>query len=57
MTGWAQVHGLRGGTPTVDHIANRVKMDLWYINHWSLWLDIQVMFKTFFEVMRRRNAY
>jgi undecaprenyl-phosphate galactose phosphotransferase/putative colanic acid biosynthesis UDP-glucose lipid carrier transferase len=57
MTGWAQVHGLRGGTPTVDHIANRVKMDLWYINNWSLWLDIQTMFKTFFEVMRKRNAY
>jgi Undecaprenyl-phosphate glucose phosphotransferase len=57
MTGWAQVHGLRGGTPTVDHIANRVKMDLWYINNWTLWLDIQIMFKTFFEVFRKRNAY
>lgn len=57
MTGWAQVHGLRGGTPTVDHIANRVKADLWYINNWSVWLDIQVMFKTFFEVLRKRNAY
>lgn len=57
MTGWAQVHGLRGGTPTVDHIARRVKMDLWYINNWTLWLDIQIMLKTCFEVMRRRNAY
>ncbi len=57
MTGWAQVHGLRGATPTVDAISRRVKMDLWYINNWSLWLDIQILIKTFFEVVRKRNAY
>jgi undecaprenyl-phosphate galactose phosphotransferase/putative colanic acid biosynthesis UDP-glucose lipid carrier transferase len=57
MTGWAQVHGLRGATPTIDLISRRVKMDLWYINNWSLWLDIQILFKTFFEVVRKRNAY
>lgn len=57
MTGWAQVHGLRGATPTVDVISRRVKMDLWYINNWSLWLDIQIIFKTIFEVFRKRNAY
>jgi undecaprenyl-phosphate galactose phosphotransferase/putative colanic acid biosynthesis UDP-glucose lipid carrier transferase len=57
MTGWAQVHGLRGATPTIDLISRRVKMDLWYINNWSLWLDVQILFKTFFEVLRKRNAY
>jgi undecaprenyl-phosphate galactose phosphotransferase/putative colanic acid biosynthesis UDP-glucose lipid carrier transferase len=57
ITGWAQVNGHRGATPTVDHIAERVRMDLWYINNWSLWLDIQILVKTFFEVLRRRNAY
>jgi undecaprenyl-phosphate galactose phosphotransferase/putative colanic acid biosynthesis UDP-glucose lipid carrier transferase len=57
MTGWAQVHGLRGATPTIDLISRRVKMDLWYINNWSLWLDIQIVLKTFFEVLRKRNAY
>jgi exopolysaccharide biosynthesis polyprenyl glycosylphosphotransferase len=57
MTGWAQVHGLRGATPTVDVISRRVKMDLWYINNWSLWLDLQILIKTFFEVLRKRNAY
>jgi undecaprenyl-phosphate galactose phosphotransferase/putative colanic acid biosynthesis UDP-glucose lipid carrier transferase len=57
MTGWAQAHGLRGATPTVDVISRRVKMDLWYINNWSLWLDIQILVKTVFEVMRKRNAY
>ena len=57
MTGWAQVNGLRGATPTVEHIARRVEMDLWYINNWSLWLDVQILVKTFFEVLRERNAY
>jgi Undecaprenyl-phosphate glucose phosphotransferase len=57
ITGWAQVHGLRGATPTVDLISRRVKMDLWYINNWSLWLDIQILIKTVFEVLRKRNAY
>jgi undecaprenyl-phosphate galactose phosphotransferase/putative colanic acid biosynthesis UDP-glucose lipid carrier transferase len=57
MTGWAQCNGSRGGTPQIEQIQERVKLDLWYINHWSLWLDIQIMIKTFFEVLRKRNAY
>jgi Undecaprenyl-phosphate glucose phosphotransferase len=57
MTGWAQVNGLRGATPSVDLIARRVEMDLWYINNWSLWLDIQILIKTLFEVLRKRNAF
>ena len=57
MTGWSQVNGLRGATPSVDLIARRVKMDLWYINNWSLWLDIQILIKTLFEVLRKRNAF
>jgi Undecaprenyl-phosphate glucose phosphotransferase len=57
MTGWAQVNGLRGATPSVEQIGRRVKMDLWYINNWSLWLDIQILIKTLFEVLRKRNAF
>jgi undecaprenyl-phosphate galactose phosphotransferase/putative colanic acid biosynthesis UDP-glucose lipid carrier transferase len=57
MTGWAQVNGLRGATPTVEVISRRVKMDLWYINNWTLWLDIQILAKAFLEVLRKRNAY
>jgi undecaprenyl-phosphate galactose phosphotransferase/putative colanic acid biosynthesis UDP-glucose lipid carrier transferase len=57
MTGWAQVNGLRGATPSVEQIARRVKLDLWYINNWSLWLDIQILIRTFFEVLRKRNAF
>jgi Undecaprenyl-phosphate glucose phosphotransferase len=57
MTGWAQCNGARGALPSIEHIAERVRLDLWYINNWSLWLDIQILIKTFFEVLRKRNAY
>ena len=57
ITGWAQCNGARGATPSVEHIAERVKLDPWYINNWSLWLDIQILIKTIAEVLRKRNAY
>jgi Undecaprenyl-phosphate glucose phosphotransferase len=57
ITGWAQCNGARGATPSMEHISERVKLDLWYINNWSLWLDFQILIKTFFEVLRKRNAY
>jgi len=57
ITGWAQCNGARGATPSLEHISERVKLDLWYINNWSLWLDIQILIKTFVEVLRKRNAY
>jgi Undecaprenyl-phosphate glucose phosphotransferase len=57
LTGWAQCNGCRGATPSVEDIARRVKLDLWYINNWSLLLDLQILMKTFFEVLRKRNAY
>jgi undecaprenyl-phosphate galactose phosphotransferase/putative colanic acid biosynthesis UDP-glucose lipid carrier transferase len=57
ITGWAQCNGARGATPSIEHISERVKLDLWYIDNWSLWLDIQILIKTFFEVLRKRNAY
>jgi undecaprenyl-phosphate galactose phosphotransferase/putative colanic acid biosynthesis UDP-glucose lipid carrier transferase len=46
ITGWAQVNGYRGETPTTDLMAKRVELDLWYINNWSMWLDIAVLFRT-----------
>jgi Undecaprenyl-phosphate glucose phosphotransferase len=57
LTGWAQCNGCRGATPTVEDVAKRVKLDLWYINNWSLLLDLQILIKTFFELIRKRNAY
>ncbi|MEZ5385217.1 MAG: exopolysaccharide biosynthesis polyprenyl glycosylphosphotransferase [Prosthecobacter sp.] len=50
MTGWAQVNGLRGDTD----LGERIQCDLWYLENWSLWLDLQIMLLTFF---RRDNAY
>jgi exopolysaccharide biosynthesis polyprenyl glycosylphosphotransferase len=42
MTGWAQISGLRGDTS----IAERTKYDLWYVENWSLWLDIKIIVRT-----------
>ena len=47
MTGWAQVNGYRGDTS----VEKRVELDLWYIDHWSFWLDIKILFRTFFGGM------
>jgi Undecaprenyl-phosphate glucose phosphotransferase len=56
ITGWAQCNGARGPTPTIEHVAERVKLDLWYITNWSLWLDLLILIKTTLEVLRMRNA-
>ena len=50
MTGWAQVNGLRGETASFEQMAEHVKLDLWYINNWSLGLDINILLRTGFEV-------
>jgi Undecaprenyl-phosphate glucose phosphotransferase len=57
ITGWAQVQGSRGGTPRLELMEQRVTLDLWYIDNWNLVLDIYIMLKTFFELIRPRNAY
>ena len=57
LTGWAQVHGCRGPTPTSKDIENRVQYDLWYIDNWSFGLDFSIILQTVLEVIRSRNAY
>ena len=57
ITGWAQVQGSRGGTPRLELMEQRITLDLWYIDNWSLVLDINIILKTFFELVRPRNAY
>jgi Undecaprenyl-phosphate glucose phosphotransferase len=57
ITGWAQVHGLRGETPTIDVMARRVEYDLWYIDHWSFWLDVSIMMRTIWLAYRQPNAF
>lgn len=51
ITGWAQVNGCRGETKTVEEMERRVKNDIWYIEHWSPLLDIEIFFKTIWQVM------
>lgn len=57
LTGWAQVHGCRGATPTPQDIERRVEYDLWYVDNWSFRLDFSIMLQTIVEVLRCRNAY
>ena len=53
ITGWAQVNGLRGNVS----IEERTAYDLWYIENWTPWLDLQIMIKTVAAVVRGDNAY
>ncbi|MDT8263354.1 sugar transferase, partial [Roseomonas sp. DSM 102946] len=48
LTGWAQVNGSRGEVDTLDKAYRRVDLDLWYINNWSITLDLKIIFKTVF---------
>lgn len=57
ITGWAQVHGWRGETDTLEKMQRRIEFDLYYIENWSLWLDIKIIFLTFFSGFVHKNAY
>ncbi len=58
MTGWAQVHGWRGETDTVEKIMQRVNHDLYYIENWSLWLDLKIVLMTPISLItKRQNAF
>ncbi|MGD8415103.1 MAG: sugar transferase, partial [Candidatus Latescibacterota bacterium] len=53
ITGWAQVHGLRGNTS----IEKRIEYDLYYIQNWSIGLDVKIMFMTVWSGFVSKNAY
>jgi putative colanic acid biosynthesis UDP-glucose lipid carrier transferase len=53
ITGWAQVNGLRGITETEEKMSLRIEHDLWYIQNWSLWLDLQILMRTPFAMVGR----
>jgi len=53
ITGWAQVNGWRGNTD----LQKRIEHDLYYIENWSLWFDLKIIFLTLFKGMRHPNAY
>jgi len=56
ITGWAQVNGLRGETDTVDKMKARIEYDLDYLRHWSLRLDLSIIWKTIFVVFKRQET-
>ncbi|HMX37120.1 MAG TPA: undecaprenyl-phosphate glucose phosphotransferase [Ferruginibacter sp.] len=58
ITGWAQINGYRGEITNPEQIRMRVNKDLWYLENWSLWLDIKIMFLTVYHVLRgNQNAF
>jgi putative colanic acid biosynthesis UDP-glucose lipid carrier transferase len=57
ITGWAQVNGYRGETPTLECMKERVDHDIWYVDNWSVLLDVKIILRTALELFRGRNAY
>jgi putative colanic acid biosynthesis UDP-glucose lipid carrier transferase len=56
ITGWAQVNGYRGGDD-IESMRKRIELDLAYLRHWSLWLDLRILFKTVTVVLTDRHAF
>jgi putative colanic acid biosynthesis UDP-glucose lipid carrier transferase len=56
ITGWAQVNGFRGETDTIDKMESRVEYDLYYIENWSVWFDLRIIFLTVFKGFIHKNA-
>jgi putative colanic acid biosynthesis UDP-glucose lipid carrier transferase len=57
ITGWAQVNGLRGEIRSEEQLRLRVQHDLYYIEKWSLWLDLRILLLTIFVGFVHENAY
>ena len=57
ITGWAQVHGLRGETEALEKMQSRIEYDLDYLQNWSIWFDTWIILRTIWVVLRRDNAY
>ncbi|HUX90629.1 MAG TPA: undecaprenyl-phosphate glucose phosphotransferase [Gallionellaceae bacterium] len=57
ITGWAQVNGLRGETEVLEKMQARIEHDLNYLQNWSIWLDLWIIIRTVWVVLRQDNAY
>ncbi|HEU4470462.1 MAG TPA: undecaprenyl-phosphate glucose phosphotransferase [Flavisolibacter sp.] len=58
ITGWAQVNGYRGETREPSQMKKRVKLDLWYIENWTFWLDLQIIVQTLVNMVKgEKNAF
>jgi exopolysaccharide biosynthesis polyprenyl glycosylphosphotransferase len=57
ITGWAQINGWRGETDTQEKIEKRVEHDLYYIDNWTIFLDLYILARTPFALLATENAY
>lgn len=58
ITGWAQVNGSRGEVKEIVEMQNRVNFDIWYIENWTFWLDVQIIFQTIINLIKGdENAF
>jgi len=57
ITGWAQVHGLRGELDNVEKLRRRVDYDLEYIDKWTIWLDLEIILRTIKLLIFDKHAY
>ena len=57
ITGWAQINGHRGATPTIEHMQLRIRHDAWYAQRVSVMLDLRILMATPFAILGQRNAY
>jgi putative colanic acid biosynthesis UDP-glucose lipid carrier transferase len=57
ITGWAQINGWRGETDTLDKMKKRVQFDMAYIENWTLWFDLKIVFLTIIRGFTGKNAY
>lgn len=58
ISGWAQVNGYRGETREIKKMIKRIRYDAWYIENWSIWLDLRIIFLTIYNAVRgEKNAY
>ena len=57
LTGWAQVNGSRGPTPTMASMKKRIDLDIWYIGNWSFWLDMRIILLTARLILTGKDAY
>jgi putative colanic acid biosynthesis UDP-glucose lipid carrier transferase len=58
LTGWAQVHGFRGEIKDHDFLIKRIEYDIWYMENWSIWLDMKIIIMTIYTtILGDKNAY
>lgn len=58
ITGWAQINGYRGEITNTEQIKMRVDKDLWYLENWSLWLDVRILFLTIYHITaQNKNTF